>query len=587
LKEIARKVHLRTSLLAANLKANGFEVSTSFFDTIFVRGGDSQKILNAARKQGINLRLEGDGLIIALDECTQESDVDQLISLFGSKKLTEAVDVLPESLIRTSSYLQHHFFHDYHSETNLMRYLHKLAVRDLALDTAMIPLGSCTMKLNAASEMIPITWEGFNGLHPFAPPEQALGYRQLFDELESFLAEITGFDAISLQPNAGSQGEYAGLLTIKAFHEACGEGDRHVCLIPTSAHGTNPASAVMAGMTVLEVHCDDLGNINVEDLRNKAVLHKDDLAALMVTYPSTHGVFEESIKEVCQIIHDNGGQVYMDGANMNAMVGICRPGEIGADVCHLNLHKTFCIPHGGGGPGMGPIGVKEHLAAFLPGNPMGGGNAPVSGAPYGSSSILPISWAYIAMCGGDGLTYASKIAILSANYIAKQLQNYFPVLYTGSNGRCAHECILDVRQFKDECGVSVDDIAKRLIDYGFHAPTMSWPVVGTLMVEPTESEPLKELERFIEAMIMIRAEIDLVANGTHSIEVSPLRNAPHTAQCIVDDEWNKPYSRTIGAFPSAATKEFKYWPPVRRVDNAFGDRKLVCSCMAWSPEAAK
>jgi len=591
LKEIALSIHTKARILAENLRENGLSVSEAFFDTVCVSMSSAETasgIVAAAVQRGINLRQEDSTVIIALDECTEDSDVDELIEVFGGEKTVDSVvgaHSFPGSLLRESEYLSHHFFQDYRSETDLMRYLHKLAVRDLALDTAMIPLGSCTMKLNAATEMIPVTWEGFNGLHPYAPDDQAEGYAQLFTDLETWLAEITGFDAISLQPNAGSQGEYAGLLTIRAYHDANGDQERCICLIPTSAHGTNPASAVMAGMTVVEVLCDDQGNIDVSDLRAKAEKYSSTLAALMVTYPSTHGVFEESIKEVCQIIHDHGGQVYMDGANMNAMVGICRPGEIGADVCHLNLHKTFCIPHGGGGPGMGPIGVKAHLEPHLPGNPLGGGNAPVSAAPYGSSSILPISWAYIAMCGADGLTYASKIAILSANYIAAHLQAHYPILYTGKQGRCAHECILDVRHFKDRCGVTVDDIAKRLIDYGFHAPTMSWPVAGTLMVEPTESEPLKELDRFIEAMIRIRQEIAEVENERYSVEDSPLRNAPHNATCLLLGEWNKPYSREVAAFPTEATKELKYWPPVRRVDNAFGDRKLVCSCTAWSTAA--
>jgi glycine dehydrogenase len=438
------------------------------------------------------------------------------------------------------------------------------------------------MKLNAATEMIPITWPEFSALHPYAPSEQAKGYAQLFCDLQEWLADITGFDAISLQPNAGSQGEYAGLLSIRSYHQSRGDHDRNICLIPTSAHGTNPASAIMAGMKVVPIQCDSAGNIDMDDLKAKAERHSEHLAALMVTYPSTHGVFEETIKEVCSIIHTNGGQVYLDGANMNAIVGLCRPGELGADVCHLNLHKTFCIPHGGGGPGMGPIGVKEHLRPFLPGNPIVEEDVlPISAAPFGSPSILPISWAYIAMCGPDGLTKATQIAILSANYLAARLREHYPILYTGKNGFIAHECILDVRHFKDLAGVSVDDIAKRLIDYGFHAPTMSWPVAGTLMVEPTESEPLSELERFIEAMIAIRTEIQAVQDEDYSYEESPLHNAPHTAAAVTAADWNLPYSRQDAVFPTAHTLKQKYWPPVRRVDNVYGDRNLACSCMSW------
>jgi len=461
--------------------------------------------------------------------------------------------------------------------------LTRLERKDLALNTAMIPLGSCTMKLNAAAAMMPITWRGFSGIHPASPNDQTQGYQQLFADLEKWLAEITGFHSVSLQPNAGSQGEYAGLLAITGFHRAAGE-DRDVCLIPTSAHGTNPASAVMAGMSVVAVACDDQGNIDLEDLEAKAIAHSDKLAALMVTYPSTHGVFEASIQQVCDIVHTQGGLVYMDGANMNAMVGLCRPGDIGADVCHLNLHKTFSIPHGGGGPGVGPIGVTEALAPYLPGDPLASNSltGPVCSANYGSAGILPISWSYIAMLGPDGLRRSSQVAILSANYIATRLSPYFPVLYTGSSGRVAHECIIDVRQFKD-FGVSVDDIAKRLMDYGFHAPTMSWPVQGTLMIEPTESESLTEIDRFCDAMIAIRGEIDAIKAGTADSEDNVLSNAPHCLSTICADQWTHPYTRSQAAFPEAGIPGHKYWPTVGRVDNTYGDRNLACSCQAWLP----
>ena len=580
---IAQRLHSLARSIQISLDSKGFSVGQSFFDTIVVQfdSEDSvQKIQKLALKKEINLRVDGLKIIIALDETVTKEDCQDVLACFGAEFLEAKEGTsFPETLNRTSSFLEDRCFYEYRSETEMMRYLHRLASKDLGLNTAMIPLGSCTMKLNAATEMLPISWEAFNGLHPYAPKSQALGYQELFSDLEKWLAEITGFDAVSLQPNAGSQGEYAGLLAIRGFHLDNNAQDRKICLIPSSAHGTNPASAVMAGMNVIKVKCDSDGNIDVEDLRAKAEKYTDTLAALMVTYPSTHGVFEESIQEVCSIIHDNGGLVYMDGANMNAMVGIARPGDIGADVCHLNLHKTFAIPHGGGGPGMGPIGVKKHLQPYLPGHPLESGVSPVSAAPYGSSSILPISWAYIAMLGKDGLTNSSKIAILSANYIASRLKEYYPILYTGKNGRCAHECILDLRPFKKD-GVEVADVAKRLMDYGFHAPTMSWPVAGTLMVEPTESESLYEVDRFIEAMILIRAEIQEVIDGKIPAKESALANAPHTQYCLVK-EWNYLYSREKAVFPTKATKEFKYWPTVRRVNDAYGDRNLICSCQAW------
>lgn len=579
LKAIAESIHVAASRLASSIRTTGASVSTSFFDTLFISGIDVSETVSRAAQKRINLRSYNDGIVVALDECTTEQDLLDLADVFGADLVSDANGAVPDSLTRTTPYLTHETFSSYHSETEMLRYLHKLAKRDLALDTAMIPLGSCTMKLNATTEMIPITWPGFNAIHPHAPQEQTRGYTRLFETLEAWLADITGFDAVSLQPNAGSQGEYAGLLAIKRFHESRGD-DRKVCLIPTSAHGTNPASAVMVGMKVQKVKCDDQGNIDLADLRAQAEKAGDSLAALMVTYPSTHGVFEEDIKEICEVVHSNGGQVYMDGANMNAMVGVSRFGDIGGDVCHLNLHKTFCIPHGGGGPGVGPIGVKSHLAPFLPGNPLVEGQGAVSGAEFGSASILPISWAYIAMCGSEGLTKASQVAILSANYLAVRLQDHFPILYQGKNGRSAHECILDVRPFK-QYGIEVTDIAKRLIDYGFHAPTMSWPVAGTLMVEPTESEPLVELDRFVEAMIMIRQEIQQVIDGFWSAEESPLRQAPHNQECLMSMEWDHPYTRETAAFPTRATRENKYWPLVRRVNDAHGDRNLICSCSAW------
>jgi len=491
---------------------------------------------------------------------------------------------IPNSLIRTSPYLTHPVFHSYHSESELLRYIHRLQSKDLSLTTSMIPLGSCTMKLNATSEMLPVTWAEFGNIHPFAPLSQTQGYQILFKQLEDWLAEITGFAGVSLQPNAGSQGEYAGLLTIRAYHQHRGQTNRHICLIPTSAHGTNPASAVMAAMKVITVNCDRQGNIDIADLKEKAAKHQHELAALMVTYPSTHGVFEEGIKEICDIIHYYGGQVYMDGANMNAQVGICRPGEFGADVCHLNLHKTFCIPHGGGGPGMGPICVAPQLVPFLPNHPFNDGineqfANTVSAAPWGSASILTISWVYIALMGAKGLKLATEVAILNANYMTHLLAPHYPILYTGKNGLVAHECIIDLHDCKAIAGIEVDDIAKRLMDYGFHAPTMSWPVAGTMMIEPTESESKTELDRFCEAMIAIKHEVKAVASGEMDKLDNPLKNAPHTAAALLIDDWQHPYSRQQAAYPAPWLKEHKFWTSVGRIDNAYGDRHFVCSCL--------
>ena len=588
LTEIAQRIHGQARRLAATARAAGFSTGDApFFDTVrLTTGTQTDAVLARADAKGINLRrLDDATLCIALDETVTEADLTDLAEILGAPLAADAEAVLPETLRRSSAFMTHPFFHRYRSETEMMRYLHRLETRDLALNTAMIPLGSCTMKLNAAAEMIPVTWRGFGGVHPFAPTAQAQGYARLFADLEGWLAEVTGFDAVSLQPNAGSQGEYAGLLAIRGYHLGRGDTQRTVCLIPTSAHGTNPASAIMVGMDVVAVNCDDKGNIDIPDLEAKAAKHADRLAALMVTYPSTHGVVEEGIRQICAVVHRHGGQVYMDGANMNAMVGIARPGDIGADVCHLNLHKTFCIPHGGGGPGMGPIGVKAHLAPYLPGNPLGDGAAvgPVSAANWGSPSILPISWAYIAMTGPDGLRRASEIAILSANYVAARLKDHFPVLYTGPHGRVAHECILDLRDLKETSGIAVEDVAKRLMDYGFHAPTMSWPVAGTLMVEPTESEPLSELDRFCEAMISIREEIRAVEEGRLDREDNPLKHAPHTAESVCTDAWDHAYSRQQAAVPARGGLAQKYWPTVRRVDNTYGDRHLACSCQAWAP----
>ncbi len=588
LTHIARTVHRRTAVLAAGLRRLGFAPrSETFFDTMTVNSGERQdEILARARAEKINLRIGQGTLGIALDETTTPAVVEAVWRAFGGKLAyadveAETSDALPTELRRASAFLTHPVFHAHRSETELLRYMRKLSDRDLALDRAMIPLGSCTMKLNATSEMIPLTWPEFGHLHPFAPREQAAGYHALFARLERWLCDITGYDAISLQPNSGAQGEYAGLLAIRGYHAARHQPHRKVCLIPSSAHGTNPASAHMAGMEVVVVACDARGDVDVGDLRAKAEQHANDLAAVMITYPSTHGVFEEHIREICDIVHGHGGQVYLDGANLNAQVGLSRPGDYGADVSHLNLHKTFCIPHGGGGPGMGPIGVKAHLAPFLPGHPATGGRppvGPVSAAPFGSASILTISYIYILMMGGEGLTRATEIAILNANYIAARLNPHFPVLYRNARGRVAHECIVDPRPLKASSGVTVDDIAKRLIDYGFHAPTMSFPVPGTLMIEPTESESKAEIDRFCEAMIAIRREIAEIEAGRWKVEASPLRQAPHTVHDIADDGWQRPYSRAEGCFPAGTSRTDKYWCPVGRVDNVYGDRNLVCSC---------
>jgi glycine dehydrogenase len=595
LRQIAAEIHALTVTLARGLKGLGYTIaSDTFFDTLRVEVGDQQaEILNRALARQINLRAIGSDTIgISLDETTTEQDVQDLLDVFAIRTDRAAEfhngngqAAIPDALQRTSAYLTHPVFNTYHSETELLRYLYRLQTKDLSLATAMIPLGSCTMKLNATSEMVPVTWAEFANIHPFVPLDQAQGYQTMFRQLEQWLAEITGFDGISLQPNAGSQGEYAGLLVIRQYHEKRGEGHRTICLIPESAHGTNPASAVMAGMKVVPVSCDEEGNIDIADLKAKAEKHKDNLAALMVTYPSTHGVFEEGILEICQIVHTNGGQVYMDGANMNAQVGLCRPADFGADVCHLNLHKTFCIPHGGGGPGMGPIGVKSHLVPFLPGHAVVAmGESPdrigaVSAAPWGSGAILPISWMYIALMGGEGLTEATKVAILNANYIAKRLEGHYPVLYKGKNGLVAHECILDLRQFKKTAGIEVDDIAKRLIDYGFHPPTVSWPVAGTIMVEPTESESKQELDRFCDAMIAIREEIREIETGEVDRQNNLLKNAPHSAASLLSDNWDRPYSRERAAYPTQWTRDSKFWAAVDRIDNAYGDRNLVCACL--------
>ncbi|MEH1936253.1 MAG: aminomethyl-transferring glycine dehydrogenase [Nostoc sp.] len=613
LKTIAQRIHYLTLILAEWLQRLGYSISSKpFFDTLQVELGTKplQEILQAAEARQINLRIFDTSTVgISLDETTTLDDVRDICQIFaGTDELRFVLNVQEmewiiqqsglsgEPFSRQSTYLTHPVFNRYHSETELLRYLHKLESKDLSLTTSMIPLGSCTMKLNATAEMIPVTWEEFGKIHPFAPLSQTQGYQILFRQLEAWLAEITGFDGISLQPNAGSQGEYTGLLVIRQYHESRGEAHRNVCLIPTSAHGTNPASAVMCGMKVVAVACDSQGNIDVADLKAKAEKHSNQLAALMVTYPSTHGVFEEPIQEICAVVHSHGGQVYMDGANMNAQVGICRPGDIGADVCHLNLHKTFCIPHGGGGPGMGPIGVASHLVPFLPGHPVVGTGdwglgtrkeeisstqhiGAVAAAPWGSASILVISWMYIAMMGAAGLTQATKVAILNANYIAKKLESYYPVLYQGKNGLVAHECILDLRSLKKSAAIEIDDVAKRLMDYGFHAPTVSWPVGGTIMVEPTESESKQELDRFCDALISIRQEIAEIESGKVDIQDNVLKNAPHTAESLITGEWQHPYSREQAAYPAPWTREYKFWPAVGRIDAAFGDRNFVCSCL--------
>jgi glycine dehydrogenase len=596
LRRIAERVHGLTLVLAEGLRRLGHQVSDGpFFDTLCVRPVklSAAQIQERARQRRINLRLFADQSVgISLDEIATVDELRMLCEIFaGDERLPFAVEELasaldprfPEVLTRRSKYLTHEVFNQYHSEHEMLRYIHRLQARDLSLVHSMIPLGSCTMKLNATTEMLPVSWPEFARLHPFAPTEQTKGYDELFRQLEAWLAELTGFAAVSLQPNAGSQGEYAGLLVIRAYHRSRGDRQRDVCLIPVSAHGTNPASAVIAGLKVITVACNGQGNIDLADLEAKAREHRDRLAALMVTYPSTHGVFEEDIRKVCEIIHAHGGLVYMDGANMNAQVGLCRPGDIGADVCHLNLHKTFCIPHGGGGPGMGPIGVAAHLAPFLPGHPIrnpGGTRAigPVSAAPYGSASILPISWAFIALMGAEGLTKATKVAILNANYMAKRLEKYFPVLYAGQHGFVAHEFILDMRQFKEAAGIEVTDVAKRLMDYGFHAPTVSFPVAGTLMIEPTESESKAELDRFCEALIRIRGEIQEIVEGRQPRTNNVLKNAPHTAQAVTASAWDRPYSREQAAFPAPWVQEQKFWPAVGRIDEAYGDRNFICTC---------
>ncbi len=582
LKSIAEAVHRKAAALAAALRQGGAKVQTeAFFDTVTVRvDGEQETILKAALSRGINLRKVGeDRLGISVDETTTPETLHNVLNAFGIEgKVAPSEGRVPNGLIRQSEYLTHPVFNQNRAEAEFTRYMRKLADRDLALDRAMIPLGSCTMKLNATTEMIPVTWPEFANLHPFVPADQAQGYAEMIADLNQHLCEITGYDKISQQPNSGAQGEFAGLLTIRNFHKANGQGHRNICLIPVSAHGTNPASAQMVGWTVIPVRSADNGDIDLDDFRAKAEQYRDRLAGAMITYPSTHGVFETTVQEVCAITHEHGGQVYIDGANLNAMVGLSCPGDIGGDVSHLNLHKTFCIPHGGGGPGMGPIGVKAHLADYLPGHPEHGeAIGPVSAAPFGSPSILPVSWAYIMMMGGEGLTQASKVAILSANYIAARLKGAYPILFTAENGLIAHECILDTRPFAESAGVSVDDIAKRLIDNGFHAPTMSWPVSGTLMVEPTESEAKGELDRFCDAMLSIHEEIRAIEEGEMDADNNPLKHAPHTVQDLVG-EWDRPYSRDQACFPAGAKSIDKYWPAVNRVDNAYGDRNLVCTC---------
>jgi glycine dehydrogenase len=593
LKAIAAEIRRKTELLAGWLNALNFRVLDGVrFDSIKVHlGAAAEKILAEAAKQKVNFRFYPDGWMgISLDETVSAADLELLARLFDPEQrlswdqVSESeIEDIPAVFQRQSTFLQQGVFNSHHTETELMRYLKRLENRDLSLTTSMIPLGSCTMKLNAAVEMLPVTWPGFSQIHPFAPREQTVGYRQLISSLEDWLAKLTGFAAVTVQPNAGSQGEYAGLLAIRRYHQKRGERNRNVCLIPTSAHGTNPASAAMAGFQVVTVLCDAGGNIDLADLEKKAELHQARLGAVMVTYPSTHGVFEEGIIDLCEIVHRYGGQVYMDGANLNALLGLCRPADLGADVCHLNLHKTFCIPHGGGGPGVGPIGVKAHLAPYLPTHPFAESPSadaigPVSAAPYGSAGILCISWAYIALMGDAGLTQATKVAIASANYIAGRLQDYFPVLYKGKSGRVAHECIVDLRHFKKSAGIEVEDVAKRLMDYGFHAPTMSWPVPGTLMIEPTESESRAELDRFCDAMISIFGEIRAIETGEADKEDNALKRAPHTAQDLVAEPWGRSYSRESAAFPAPWTKEYKYWPPVGRIDNVYGDRNLFCTC---------
>jgi len=603
LKTIAGRIHRLTDLLAAGLQQKGLKlVHDSWFDTLCVEAGDQRDALyESAQAAGFNLRKLGDDrLCISLDERTDRNEIEALwtallgadhglnIGALDAELVSNGSDSIPAGLERTSAFLTHPIFNEYHSETEMLRYLKRLENKDLSLAHSMIALGSCTMKLNATAEMIPVTWPEFGALHPFVPVEQAQGYKTLIDSLETMLKAVTGFDAICMQPNSGAQGEYAGLLAIRNYHQSQGQGHRNICLIPTSAHGTNPASAALADMKVVLVNCDDKGNVDINDLRSKAETHAEDLSCLMITYPSTHGVYEEGVRDICDIIHANGGQVYMDGANLNAQVAITRPADIGADVSHMNLHKTFCIPHGGGGPGMGPIGVKAHLAPFVANHPVVGIDGPnpengaVSAAPWGSASILPISWVYIALMGGEGLRQATEYAILNANYLAKKLGAHYPVLYSGRNDRVAHECIIDLRPLKERSGISEEDVAKRLMDFGFHAPTMSFPVPGTLMIEPTESESKAELDRFIEAMVRIREEIALVEAGELDADNNPLKNAPHTQADLIDPDWNRPYSREQAAFPASWLKESKLWPTVNRIDNVYGDRNLFCSCIPVS-----
>ena len=580
LKKIAKKVHTKASSLAASLQAVGFElVAKQFFDTITINTDKAPTLFAHAQQAGINLRLLSDTqLSIAVDETTTETELLNLLNIFSVNELTNSENILSEHLMRQSPYLTHSVFSDYHSETEMMRYLKRLENKDIALNHSMIALGSCTMKLNAATQMYPISLPGFSKMHPYAPIEQTKGYQQLFKDLEHSLCEVTGYDAVSLQPNAGSQGEFAGLLAIHAYHDSRGDTHRNICLIPSSAHGTNPASAIMAGMKVVIVKCDESGNIDIDDLKAKVEKHADNLSAIMVTYPSTHGVFEVEIKQICDIIHANGGQVYLDGANLNAMVGVTRMGEFGADVSHINLHKTFAIPHGGGGPGMGPIGVKAHLAEFLPGNPLEKDSNAVSAAMYGSASILPISWSYIKLLGKYGMQRSTEVAIVSANYIANALAQSFPILYRGDQGMVAHECIIDIRPLKEQSGISEEDIAKRLMDYGFHSPTMSFPVAGTLMIEPTESESKREIDRFITAMVSIHDEIQKVIDGRWDKDNNPLKNAPHTAH-EMSGEWIYPYTRQEALYPVESLVGNKYFPPVKRIDNVYGDRNLFCSCV--------
>ncbi len=582
LKKIAKKINRLTELLASCLEKSGYQlIHRQFFDTIRFKAEGWQKKANSKK---LNFRDYKDGTVgISLNECTENFHIDLILNVFNVNNQNNIHSSIPFDLIRQSEFLQHPVFHNYQSETDMLRYMHSLEIKDLSLNTSMIPLGSCTMKLNSTTQMIPVTWSQFNNIHPFAPNKQVKGYHTLIKELSNWLTECTGFDSISMQPNSGAQGEYAGLMVIRAYHKNQGEQHRNICLIPASAHGTNPASAIMAGMTVIVIDCDKHGNIDEKNFKEKVILHKKNLAAVMVTYPSTHGVFEHNIQELCEFVHNYGGQVYMDGANLNALVGVCKPGEFGADVMHINLHKTFCIPHGGGGPGMGPIVCKKHLSDFLPSHfriptKKNKGISSISSAPYGSSNILPISWAYIAMMGREGLKNATQIAILNANYMANKLQDHFPILFRGISGFVAHEFIIDIRPIKEKFGVSEEDIAKRLMDYGFHAPTMSWPVPGTMMIEPTESESLLELDRFCQAMISIKKEINDIGNGKYDPNDNPLKNAPHTAEYAVSNKWNHRYSRHLSCFPAKWQSKYKYWPSVGRIDNAYGDRNLVCSC---------